>query len=721
MNILFVAERISNQRHIDAIQRGLKLNIPLFVISAFSVMLASVPFPWYRQMMRELLGPQWQVLWQSVADASLNGISILTAIGTSYYLSERDNSHKSRQLHPLMVSFVSVACFIALIYPFVAEEGSGLPFAWTGKTGIFFAIIVAVAATELFLWLCSYEELTLRQTADVGDPILAQALVCILPAAMTVLGFVGLKMGAVALQAPDLYSYLTIQAIGWFQNIGDQIEQMVLLNFVMHLLWFFGMHGNNIMEPVLQQIQLAVTPEVVAGVPLEHRADLTKTFFDVFVLIGGAGSTIGLMLALLLVSQRASIKWLLRFSLIPAIFNINEPMVFCLPIVLNPVFGIPFLMVPLVSLGLAYGAVSTGLVSPVTQVVHWTTPPLVSGYLATGSWTGTALQFFSIVIGALLYYPFVKINEKRKGQEVEKAFHRACEETASFHPLSRRQLLRRQDEMGTLARLLAADLKTALSKGELFLEYQPQVNHDHIVVGVEALLRWNHPLHGRVPPPLIVVIAEETGLIHHLGRWVVQSACQQLRSWNVNGLNQIRMSVNASALQFQDAAFGQFITETVVGQGIRPEELEIEITETIAMKEEANTGHNLAVLQAGKVRIAIDDFGMGHTSLRYIKLFPINTLKIDRVLSIEVEKDRSCQEIVASIVSLCSSLDIEVVAEFVETEQQRDVLKRVGCKIYQGYYYSPPLPPMAAAQYILRKNQLSVRVVCGGTEGSNGV
>lgn len=543
--------------------------------------------------------------------------------------------------------------------------------------------------------------------ADVEDPILSQALPCILPAIATIVMFALVKMGAAEANIQDIYVYFYVQVEEWFKIIQHPLGEMIIFNFIVHLLWFFGLHGNHIMEPVLQHIQLADVQAIsnLVGMDGQIVVSSSKTFLDVFILIGGSGSTVCLMIALFFVSRRGNMAWLTKLSIVPAIFNINELLIFGLPIVLNPIFLIPFVLVPVVLACVSYFAISMGLVSIVVQSVHWTTPPLLSGYIATNSWSGVWLQLVEIAVGTIIYLPFVIINERQKVGEIHKAFDNLLDEVNIAIAQFQRQLLTRQDELGTLTRMLAYDLKIALANRELFLEYQPQVNECNCVVGVEALLRWSHKIYGRVPPMLIVAVAEEAGLIQDIGKWVIHTACQEMSKWKSSGVEGIRMSVNVSAVQLQNQSFADDILAMIRDNDLKYQDVEIEITENIALKDDAMTDDNLAKIRKHGMRIAIDDFGMGHTSLRYIKQFPVDTLKIDGMLSRDVLKDKSSQEIIVSITSLCSSLDIAVIVEYVETQEQRDLLKKLGCMQYQGYYYSPPLASSQLVDYVLSQNK----------------
>lgn len=700
MNHLLIADQIANQRHVVAIRRAFLLNFPLMVLGAFATMLNEVPVLWCRQYIMSWFGSGWSMFWQNVVSASLDGIALLLVISVSYFLAEQHLLVQKGQVQSLAGAAVSFACFMVLIQPFSGDGTKGFPFTWSGMEGIFLAVFTALLATELFLHFMSFNKLSIEIFTDVADPILHQAMACLLPAIGTVLIFTVFKLCLTQAVALHLNIELGTWAGNCFHNIASPWLKLVGFILLVHLFWFFGLHGNKIMEPFLQHIQM-INVQLPGNMDLSQvEPSFTKTFLDTFVLLGGSGSTICLLITLYLVARRGNVAWLAKLSILPAIFNINELLIYGLPIVLNPIFLIPFMMVPVILAAISYLAVSCGWVSIVASSVHWTTPLFFSGYLATQSWQGVGLQLFGVIVGTLIYLPFVLLNEKQKKEEITRAFSLLLVETTVNDPQARCRLLTRKDNVGTLARVLLQDIKTALTNGEFFLEYQPQVNHCNQVVGVEALLRWQHKQYGRVPAPVIVAIAEENGLIREIGKWVQRTACSQLSIWRTMGLDSIRMSINASASELQDQSFSTYLQAVAEEYGIPPQALEIEITETVAMDNAWHTTSNLETIRHSGTRIAIDDFGMGHTSLRYIKDYQIDTLKIDGILSKEVVADKNCQEIIASITALCASLNIEVIVEYVETEEQRKLLERLGCLYYQGYYYSPPLSAACLIDYI---------------------
>jgi diguanylate cyclase (GGDEF)-like protein/PAS domain S-box-containing protein len=235
-------------------------------------------------------------------------------------------------------------------------------------------------------------------------------------------------------------------------------------------------------------------------------------------------------------------------------------------------------------------------------------------------------------------------------------------------------------------------LRRAVEYGELELYYQPQITLDGRILGVEALTRWNHPEQGLLLPDKFIPVAEETGLILPIGRWVLETACRQLRRWRDKGLPLQKVAINLSAQEFLQDAFVESVTHIIADAGVRPHHIELEITESIAINNPDHVISTMNAMKAAGIRIAMDDFGIGYSSLSYLKLLPIDLLKIDRSFIRDLESDRDNQAIIKSTIELAHALGIEVAAEGVETEWQATALASHGCDLRQGYYYSKPLP-----------------------------
>ncbi len=239
---------------------------------------------------------------------------------------------------------------------------------------------------------------------------------------------------------------------------------------------------------------------------------------------------------------------------------------------------------------------------------------------------------------------------------------------------------------------LESQLRRALERGEFVLHYQPKARlSDGRVTGVEALLRWDAPGRGLVSPERFISVLEDSGLILPVGAWVLRAACSQLAAWDAAGMPPLTLAVNLSSRQFRQPNLARFIADTLREAGVAPQRLELELTESLLMEDNEATRSALAALYALGVRVAMDDFGTGHSSLSYLKRFSIDTLKIDRSFVSELPHDPEDAAIATAIVAMGRSLNMKVVAEGVETPEQACYLRTLGCDEVQGYLLSRPM------------------------------
>jgi diguanylate cyclase len=248
------------------------------------------------------------------------------------------------------------------------------------------------------------------------------------------------------------------------------------------------------------------------------------------------------------------------------------------------------------------------------------------------------------------------------------------------------------------------DLRHAVQYNQLELYYQPQIDANGNIWGAEALLRWHHPTRGLVPPSEFIPLAEQTGLILDIGNWVIKAGCVQLEAWaNKPELSHLSLSVNVSAEQFHQPDFVNQTTSIAANVGAN--KLKLELTESSLVKDIESIINKMGVLKAAGIGFALDDFGTGYSSLNYLKRMPLDVLKIDRSFVLDVLTDENDAAIATTITTLGNSLGLKVVAEGVETMQQRAFLIENGCTSFQGYLFSPPLP-IAAFEAYFNKNQI---------------
>jgi EAL domain-containing protein (putative c-di-GMP-specific phosphodiesterase class I) len=242
---------------------------------------------------------------------------------------------------------------------------------------------------------------------------------------------------------------------------------------------------------------------------------------------------------------------------------------------------------------------------------------------------------------------------------------------------------------------LESALRSAIQNEQLCLVYQPKVDlTTWSVVGVEALLRWRHPSRGWISPTEFIPIAEETGLIVALGEWVIDKVCRQLEDWQAKGLD-INIAINVSGEQFRAADFANLVLQAARKRGVRPGNLELEITESLLMRNVDETIAALTAVREAGIRVSVDDFGTGYSSLSYLKDFPLDSVKIDRSFVRDLHESKDDAAICAAIIAMARELNLKIIAEGVESEEQLEFLRRQGCDQIQGFIFSKPLLPAA--------------------------
>lgn len=289
-------------------------------------------------------------------------------------------------------------------------------------------------------------------------------------------------------------------------------------------------------------------------------------------------------------------------------------------------------------------------------------------------------------------FPIDGTNHETLFKNADAAMYRAKQEGRNAYAFFTEEI----QAHSTRALQLANALHHALERHQLYVVYQPQVSlSSGQILGAEALLRWEHPELGNIPPVEFIPIAEDNGLILPIGEWVLRTAISQARRWKEEGLPLIVMAVNLSAVQFRHPNLPDLVTQILDEEGLPPEYLELELTEGMAMHDPQSAIAIMKNLHERGIRMSIDDFGTGYSSLAYLKKFNVYKLKIDKSFVDDITTDRDDKAIVSAIIGMAHSLGLQTIAEGVETVQQREYLFQLGCNEVQGYYYSKPLLPNA--------------------------
>lgn len=657
---------------LSVVRRAFTLLLPVFFIGASALAVRNFPIAGVQDFIESACGGVFAALLDAVYAATCGfAAAHLAFVVSCCETRERGLSADVR----IFAVLTAVGCYVASLGGEVL--GSAEVLSYLKMSHIFPAFIVSLGATHLFLKLTRLQE---RGRTEYVSTV-TRGLRAVLPAVACLTLF--------ALTAP------LIRAVSGERNFNDLIYRLLarlfsgigatyfgglLILLVESLLWFFGIHGANVLDPLLTDPAGAF-----AGGEI-----VSKGFFDTYALMGGCGTALCFCLALLIFSGDRKKRKVCRLGGVPLLFNINEIVVFGVPVVLNPVYLLPFVLTPAVTYTLAYLATLAGIVPPVTASVQWTTPILISGYRATGSIAGALLQLFLLVVGVGTYTPFVLL-DNRWAKAGEARFTAAltdickkCEAQNQPYAVPAESTM-----LHTFEDTLAERLYKEIKNGTLPVNYQPQVEGGEIV-SAEALLRFRGGGERCLYPPLVVNVARSHGLYGEMSRAITMRALSDLCEMQ-KVRPDFRIAVNYTYDLLVRDDFRAWLIDAVAHAGIARGTFGAELTEDSVLSDDEKCDLVFEELRAGGIEILMDDFSMGHTSLSVLRKNYFDYVKVDGSLIRDLENER-CRSIVASVVRLGETLNFRVIAEYVETEAQRDELARMGCNIYQGYLYYRDMP-----------------------------
>ncbi len=397
--ILHLSYRLEQNRVFTSIKAGLVFLIPVLIIGSIVIAVKNFPIPAFTSFLENAFDGHIVGILDLLYDSTMGLMSVYLSCTVTYCYASTFHDVKSD--FKITAVIASLGCFLI---SFGAPMGS-FRFADFGALGIASAIICALAATTLLYWFSRWKLFQFSFYAD-GAAQQFQAVVSMIFPMMFTLVIFALFSKAVQLSTGEqnLNYFLSNLFVNLFQNISAELLRGILFVVLLNGLWFFGMHGGNIMEPVAQSffVEAIKDPEKIVN----------KSFLDSFALIGGSGTSLCLLLALIFFARNQSGKRLAWSAASFSIFNMNELLVYGLPVILNPALLIPFLFTPVLSLCIAYFATVIGFLPVVHVTVAWTVPVLFSGYEATGSYRGVIVQIVIVVAGTLFYVPFIRLSEK---------------------------------------------------------------------------------------------------------------------------------------------------------------------------------------------------------------------------------------------------------------------------------------------------------------------
>ncbi|MDR2509401.1 MAG: PTS transporter subunit EIIC [Spirochaetaceae bacterium] len=404
--------KISTQRHLSSVKDGFISLMPLILVGSAALIVKNLPIPGWAS-----IAPAPLITWcNNVWWGTFAFLAVFAVFSIAYHLAKTYNADEFRS------GFVALACYFALIPQGAVINGAG---AWgwitwqcTSTASLFMAIIVPLLASEIFIRLNRNEKLLIKLPSSV-PPGVGKSFSVLIPAGLTITIFVVAGIIIEALSGLDAFAAVA-KLFESVVSAADSLVSGLLIVFLNQAFWILGLHGPSLVGSVLEPVSLNLMTENMAaftalGGDLSRYSVkdfhiMTKPFLDTFVYIGGSGTTLGLLIAVFFVGRSKLYRSLAKGCIVPGLFEINEPVIFGLPIVLNPVLAVPFILAPIAITILSYLAIAAGVVRATVAILPWATPPIVSGYLATGGdIKACILQLINIAIAVLIYMPFIKV------------------------------------------------------------------------------------------------------------------------------------------------------------------------------------------------------------------------------------------------------------------------------------------------------------------------
>jgi lactose/cellobiose-specific phosphotransferase system IIC component len=656
------------------------------------VALLNFPIEAYQDFLHTAFSGQLANLLDAITAATLDIIALVVLLAVSYSYVKDELLVKTGEVHPLLPVITTFCCYTTMFVEMYGINSAAI--SSPGRNGTLFALVMALIVPWLFFAILKLRtKISPPKVSSLDSNLLVRtAFRVTFPMIATILIFVVLNLFVV--ESPT-FDFLRTEFEHFATNyLGkEDFASVILTVIVMQLMWFVGIQGGGVVfEDIMMNATLSNASSMFA----------TQDFYYTFVNIGGAGALLGLLVTLLIFRPGHREKRLAKISAAPLLFNVNETLVFGMPIIFNPFYVIPFVLGPVLIAAVSYAAFAFGMVPPMTSHVDWTTPIILSGFMATGSIAGVILQLVCLVCAVAIYTPFV-IGHRRsllrhQGERISE-MQKAITKAANTEGMT---IILRDDVIGNTAREISRYIHSCFESGEppFKLVYQPKTDIYGNALGAEALLRWNHRDYGSISPVVLVELCNEDGLGTELGRWVTAKGIREYARWKELGLKNLHLSINLDPFHLKDDKnFISFLAYQMRKYKLGPGEIELEITEHMAINSDAASRITFEKIRRLGIELSIDDMGIGYSSLTYISDFGARCIKVDMSLVSEVETDFQQQEIIRSIVYLAKQLSLYVVIEGVETKEQLDVLVALGANRFQGYYFSKPLSPNDFVEY----------------------
>lgn len=558
----------------NTIRVSLAMVIPILFIGSITVLLNGFPIPAYQKVLDSFLGGALRSIIGTIQHATIGSLAIFITIALSFsYMNQTDDGKRTVSRFGCLLGCVTG--FFILVGFFSGEPDITL----LSGQGVFSALLAGLIGSVLFRKFESFFKTRKTIFVDGADTIFNATLQVIKPFLCVVLCFAVANYIITILFDVKSVQYLFMKGVNaLFMRSQRSYGSGLLFTSLISIMWCLGIHGNNVLDQVANDVFTAIIPGSI----------VSKSFIDTFVNMGGTGCTIGLLIAMAIFGKRSSTKKLAGMAALPGIFNIGELLVFGYPVIYNPLMALPFILSPMLCFTNAFIMTRIGFLPAVTTTVDWTTPALMSGYLATGSLMGIVVQIFNILISTACYAPFVIRCENNALKEFSSEMKGLVDYFKENKEEEEMALTECEGNRGRLARLLATDLSVSLGatdpgediypyESPLKVDYRLLYDNDENCIGAKAVLKWEHVRYGDIYSPMVYQIARESGDLYELETFVAERALKDSLGYRDRYGNEFVMNADITADTVNDEQFIPFLQSAADRYMLRAGNLHLEI------------------------------------------------------------------------------------------------------------------------------------------------
>ncbi len=708
-NLFTFCDRLYNIKLIKAIRKSFTLLIPLIIISMGSYAILTYPVPAFQNFLTSKSGLNLYAYLKILNHASFSYITLILAFLIGYCYN--DEAQYPRLYH-ITLGLTSVLCFVIFsafefnnvlpeyFFDYAHKAGQALSFVDFGLSGLLPCLISSSIVCPLYTLIIN--NFTQLHNKHMSRSIMA--VLSTLPPILICFTFFTILQGFLFLfdlSTASIYEKINKYLYDFMLKHADhEYLEAVFFNIIVQILFFLGIHGSFFLYEISGHYYDNVLSDNIYysmfGTPDQYHI-ITSTFNNLFVSVGGSGCLLGLLIAIVIKSKNKDNRNLATIAVIPQMFNISEIFTYGIPIIFNPIYFIPFVLAPVVNLTIAYTATKIGFIPVIMEQSQISGIVLISGWNMTHNLRTVIVQAIVLIADIAIYMPFLKIDEAYR-DKISVKFIRDIENFIKRNENERERpnFYNLTDDLNQTIQSLIYELRNDIETENLFMVYQPQFDINGKVIGAESLLRWHHEKAGLIYPPLIIALAKEGNFLNKLESFIFKETALMLKDISKITDNTVKISVNVTGRSMADPNFEQMITDSVKKYNIRNDRLWIEVTEQDAIASVEKLEH----LKAMGHKIIIDDFGMGHTSIKYLETALFDMVKLDGTLTRDVVTNERNQEIIKSITGLSKKFGMMIVAEFVQSSAQRDKLHSLGCDYFQGSLFSMPVSKELLLAYL---------------------